>query len=292
MSANEAWTKFLSDVEQAMQELDCIELKQDVWFRGLTRSNYDLLPSLFRHFEKPNLPEGWGQARQLESDLFYEFLARAREAHGPSVSDWDVLFTMQHFRTPTRLLDWTEVLGIAVYFATLDVVETETKNPPPCVWLLNPCQLNKISWKFEDVVYPKFLGWKKDKKSYWDYGDLVATLRKVGWKYPVAIFPAQKSPRMHAQRAWFTIHGDAHIPINAIERIREKTLRQVKLPYEALPAAREFLKIAGLNHYSLFPDLENLSAFLKEKYSLVSGAYTTQIVRKTDKGLFRKKKSF
>ncbi|MBV8970101.1 MAG: FRG domain-containing protein [Verrucomicrobia bacterium] len=31
--------------------------------------------------------------------------------------DWDILFAMQQYRTPTRLLDWTEGLGVALYFA-------------------------------------------------------------------------------------------------------------------------------------------------------------------------------
>ena len=42
---------------------------------------------------------------------------RARELHAGTQSDLDVLFSMHHFGTPTGLLDWTETLGVAVYFA-------------------------------------------------------------------------------------------------------------------------------------------------------------------------------
>jgi hypothetical protein len=34
---------------------------------------------------------------------------------------------MQHYGTPTRLLDWTQVLGIALYFAVLGVDEFREK---------------------------------------------------------------------------------------------------------------------------------------------------------------------
>ena len=31
-------------------------------------------------------------------------------------SDWGVVFSMQHFSLPTRLLDWTESFACAVFF--------------------------------------------------------------------------------------------------------------------------------------------------------------------------------
>jgi hypothetical protein len=33
-------------------------------------------------------------------------------------NDWHTLVNMQHYGIPTRLLDWTSVLGVAVFFAT------------------------------------------------------------------------------------------------------------------------------------------------------------------------------
>ena len=32
-------------------------------------------------------------------------------------NEWELLIDMQHYYIPTRLLDWSENLGIAIYFA-------------------------------------------------------------------------------------------------------------------------------------------------------------------------------
>ena len=274
MKTHESWTKFLDDIERARKELGCEKNKQESWFRGHTNGDiYKLLPSLFRCFQRPDEAQRkkkgeWYKVRQVESDLFYEFSTRAREAHASEMSDWDILFAMQHYETPTRLLDWTEVLGVAVFFAVLDVKDEEPETPDPCVWVLNPYRLNKISWDLEDIVSPPFLGWDDDDYDYWTYGEMVASTYNFGWDSPVAIFPRQKTERMRSQKAWFTIHGDDHVPMEEIARVRKHALRKVRLPKEAIEAARSFLGEAGLSHYSIFPDLANLSIDLKKKYDL------------------------
>ena len=199
----------------------------------------------------------------MEKDLFWEFSARARELHGNIEGDWDILFAMQHYGTPTRLLDWTEILGVAVYFATLGLAATgglanvRREISPPCVWVLNPYAMNKWSGWGDDLVYPANLG---------SYEDLLGG-DKIGWEKPVAIYPRQRNQRVHAQQAWFTIHGDKFMPIEGFGK-HGTFVKKVTLPFEALPAAREFLLHAGLNHFTLFGDLPSLSKHLIEKNEL------------------------
>ena len=268
-----AWIEFLKRIENARNELNCSQgAEEEAWFRGHIRSDFALLPSLFRHFEKPN-GKNWDDVWATESDLFWEFSARARELHGTTDSDWDCLFAMQHHGTPTRLLDWTEVLGVAVYFATLGVDETQTKDkdgkslPPPCVWVLNPNQINLASdWETYDLISPTYLGWDDSEETSYSYGDILLE-DGIGWKHPVAIYPRQKTARIHAQQGWFTIHGNEFKPLETIKN-SDRFLRKIELPFEALPEARDFMNHAGLNHYSLFPDLDNLSKHLRQKYRL------------------------
>ncbi len=266
-SGQEAWQQFLSAIGAGCEEIGCpLGGEQEAWFRGQTNAErYRLLPGLFRGVEAPDSEPGWTHVRQVESDLFYEFSTRARELHESNMSDWDILFAMQHYGTPTRLLDWTETLGVAVYFATCRLPVEPGDLAPPCVWILNPYRLNGISWVGEDLVHPPYLGWDRESGEHWEYGDMVAGTAPMGWKFPVAIYPRQKTSRMHSQRAWFTIHGDKHRPMESMKRLMG-ALRKVSLPWEAVGAAREFLRHAGLDQYALFPDLQNLSDHLRAKY--------------------------
>ena len=74
----------------------------------------------------------------------YQFFAALPEAMncdvvGPDATDFEVLVTMQHYLAPTRLLDWTENLLVALHFA---VTETDDDDRDAALWILNARRLN------------------------------------------------------------------------------------------------------------------------------------------------------
>lgn len=128
---------------------------EELWFRGVSMRTYSLIPSLFRCFvdKAPSIK----QLRDLESDLFFEFLAKARFTQGAGLTEWDVLFLMQHYRAPTRLLDWTEVLHVAVYFAV--AYRATEEHEPARIYVMNPYLWNKKHGYGRDLYAPRYFGW-------------------------------------------------------------------------------------------------------------------------------------
>ncbi len=255
------WPEFLSDVERARERL-AFEPREECFFRGHADRTWELLPTLFRHARTVGLsPE---DTVDLESDLFWEFNARAQELHHQSLSDWDYLFFMRHHGVITRVLDWTEGLGVALYFALeryrIDAIDGSTA---PCIWLLNPYALNlhKSCWEVRDLVSPRYLGYLADDDETYDYGELVDR-NLFHWTMPVAIYPIQRSNRVRAQRGWFTIHGTDQRPL---EQQAPENLAQVLLPMQALRDAIGFLEQAGLNEYTIYADLDALARELHRK---------------------------
>jgi hypothetical protein len=147
---SEAWADFLRSVDSERKAL-AFEEGEDCFFRGHRESSWSLLPTLLRHCRDNNL-KAPPDIRNLEASLYFEFRSRARELHDHSLSQWDILFSMRHHGLATRLLDWTTVLGVAVFFALREA----TKESTPCVWLLNPYALNQISWEERDLVAPEY----------------------------------------------------------------------------------------------------------------------------------------
>lgn len=269
----DAWQDFLQNILRAKKELD--EEKTEfceIWYRGLSRSDHRLLPSLFRNYLEPNEDDTWTHIWEGEQDLYFEFASRARELHGVVDDDWDILCTMQHYGVPTRLLDWTETLAVGVYFA----LHGFSKGPgiptvfdpkaPPCVWLLNPYELNVYSaGGARDLFDPKNLGWDEGEKAYYGYSELFFE-GGMCWDDPIAIYPRQRTTRMQVQRGWFTIHGDNFVDMTMLEH-QDKFLRRVDIPLAAEAAAREYLISAGIELFTLFPDLSNLAVHLAREYA-------------------------
>lgn len=224
---------------------------EECFYRGEPKSGNDLLPSLLRKSDYGDKGLEW-----TESALFYEFYTRARSLHQLTNDDWDVLFYMRHHGAPTRLIDWTETLGVALYFA---IKKRPDKTSPSTLWLLNPYLLNEITWAKRNLISPRFL------HKGWTYSDFLVHPTSFKIEYPVAIYPPQKSDRMLAQRGWFTFHGTNKEPINKVKKL-EPCHRKIEIPPELVKPIRGFLKRAGINEFTMFPDLTGLSKYLKKKY--------------------------
>jgi len=246
---------FFTEIEAARDHLG-FQYNEECLYRGHADGSWPLLPTLLRHCHLNNITE-IEKVRYLDANLFWEFQARARELHSQSLSSWDALFFMRHHGVATRLLDCTEVLGIAIWFA----IGNETKTSNPCIWLLNPYRLNehKLSWDYRDIIAPQYLE---------DYEDLMATeAMDFSWEYPVTLYPIQKSARLHAQRGYFTIHGSRLKPL---EKLYQNAVSKVIIPDKIIDELKCFLDVAGINGHSLFPDLDYLAKYLHKKYSIIN----------------------
>jgi len=252
------WDAFLGRIARARRAVGADE--DNAWYRGQLRSEWALLPSLLR------LPDDVDSS-EVEVDLYYEFAARARELHSARLDSWEILLIMRHHGLATRLLDWTDKLGIALYFALHDWHDEPSEveaNRLPVVWVLNPFELNAASgsWEDEYLVSPSDLF---QDTGFTEYVDVIKNREDWPYRKPVAIYPRQVSSRQQAQGGWFTIHGKSSKPL---DQIAKAAVRKVVLTPGAVRAGKEFLKIAGLNEYLLFPDLDGLARSLHDRYGL------------------------
>ena len=81
----------------------------------------------------------------------------------------------------------------------------------------------------------------------------------------------QRNPRLHAQRAWFTIQGNDLKPLNESRSyFTDDYVQEVILPFSAVGEAKRFLRLASIDHYLLFADLPSLSLQINLKRGLIT----------------------
>lgn len=261
---NESWLNFFKEIAQAKKDLG-FEKNEECFYRGHSSVDHKLVPGLFRDVA-PKSKKISEALWDIESSMFYEFRSRAKEIHQGNLTDWDILFYMQHHGVKTRLLDWTENLGVAFYFSLLG---KGNENFSPCIWLLNPYRLNWKYHKSADLFSPENLAiWNKKEEEYNSYADLLLdtdTSHIFWWNEPVALYPIRNVDRLASQGGYFTIHGN---DIRAIEEIivKENNIwKQIVIPLDAIEDCKLFLEQAGINEFTMFPDLDGLAKYLNRK---------------------------
>ena len=105
---------------------------ETLFFRGHANPNYTLLPSIMRTFK----------LRQNESKLYHELLINCPEDFEKCRTHLEKLVKMQHYGLPTRLLDITRNLLVALYFACEDQLDSYG-------------ELVLISANNQDIKYPQ-----------------------------------------------------------------------------------------------------------------------------------------
>lgn len=233
-----AWNDFLAEVKHAENALGN---PREVWYRGHSREDWNLIPSLIREND-------W---EQKEKELFLEFTKTASRLFEKRNSDWETLFDMQHYWIPTRLLDWTTVMGVAIAFI-LHNNYSDSENS--ALYILDPVSLNRLSGREDVINVPEDKGFDY-KTIYWEK-------RPVQIEKPLAIRPGQQSDRIRAQKGVFTVHG---IPGSGFENAAVDCYRKIILPSEAKEEAKDFLKWANLDEYTIYPDIVGMAHHIKRK---------------------------
>ena len=214
-----------------------------VWWRGHASSEWQLIPQVFRTKEMA----------AKEKSLILRFLTKAgtRYPSCPSLNDnagW--MFLMQHYGLPTRLLDWSESILVAAYFACLDQSDRDGE-----IWCLLPYHLNNEKIGSAEIPLPY-------NTKIQPFFQAVMGKNEIEGDQAVAVFPLESDPRMLAQRGTYTIHSSP-IPLNELPNA-QKFLLRVPVPATLKATLSKELWNLGIRRSHLFPDLQNLAAELKE----------------------------
>ena len=221
-----------------------------------------------------------------EIDAFVEYSFRS--GTGGSRTSWQTLAEMQHHGVPTRLLDWTEVLSVALYFSLgryrkeleagwtsasringSSVSDRYRRNffipdilKVPSIWILNPFLLSDGSTRRKRI-------WDLTMDPAFDYYNCFFVRQEWHFRKPIPMVSPWVSQRIAAQQGLFTVFGYRQEPL---EEQSPKVIREVKIdPPAAVYAVRHLIEFCGITHYSLFRDLDSLGSRMREEYLPGSG---------------------
>ncbi|MBM2711050.1 FRG domain-containing protein [Mesorhizobium caraganae] len=231
------------------------------WFRGVRDSKYDLRPSLYRH-ETITAP---AELLELEWLLLSDFRHQAppfiRKLPDDNI---ELLFLMQHYRVPTRLLDWSENPFIALFFALENAKQEDGgKEKEAAVWVLDPAKLNATVHKNRDSADRIFGAYTGDLEGYRPSGEGKALSQKL----PCAVYGIHNSPRIVAQRGSFVMYGKETAPIEDQETLVSvpRLLRKLTVPAKAKRMMFEHLFNMGISDSVVYPDLDGLGREIRNR---------------------------
>jgi hypothetical protein len=169
---------------------------------------------------------------------------------------------MQHFGVPTRLLDWSENLMVALFFAgvPLESSYSDPVDDPPVIWSLDPLRWNQLYGPFGDNAATSIF--TTDDPELETYAPHSATTPARAdnkrQKTPVAMYGIHNSPRIVAQRGTFTIAGPDLRSFDEYAEKSETVLWKLILDYGRETIQKD-LTALGVTQSMIFPDLVGLS---------------------------------
>ncbi len=232
-------------------------------FRGQSDVNWQLQPSLLRYFNTNTTAEA---ALEIERLALKEFKENAHIHLSPNtfatttdtISWWTM---MQHYGSPTRLLDWTTSIYVAAYFATNGEYHTDG-----AIWIVHIHTLDNIMCQNgSSNNIPKIEG---EIRQLYFANDPPTTMTFCGRN--------NKSDRMISQQGIFSIsrsvlgdHGEL------LDQAFNNTSDKLHYAKVIVPAALKHelarrLRTMNITANALFPGIDGLGRSIAELVRLAS----------------------
>ncbi len=257
---------------------DIVETK--FLFRGHgNHDKYKLEPKIFRI--KKTQYGSITQYSQLEYNILADFISEAK-AYEKNILDNDTqawLEMAQHYKVPTRLLDFTENPLVALYFACRSKTETVA-----AVWILNEKSYEKKIWNVP------FLKLTLDSQAI-----VNAIIEReilllgnpqrnnmIEYKYPWIYKPRYRDERMKLQSSMFMIWGSLsgaltdmlaendYMNFDDTEVVDPDTagfICALEVNPEKKSEILKQLDMLGINEKFIYPGLDGIGKSIAKKYS-------------------------
>lgn len=265
-----------------------------IWFRGQSKEEYSLTPSIFRK-NNNKITE--------EISIVNHFKQRCVELSENCNNQMEWLTIMQHYSLPTRLLDWSESPLIALYFAVCDAEDSASDKA--ALYALNAWELNGYSTGNHNIISSsdyevsartnqsrsltkgelKRVFGHENRLDIFGLSEFGERLEDEGFATPIAVSPTHNSKRIIAQQGTMTVHGGKiyskqessyldhefqflYVP-ETIEKINKSQLLEKKPPvFRKIKVENKFkikkeLEAIGIHEGSLFPEVDNQSRFIR-----------------------------
>jgi hypothetical protein len=193
-----------------------------------------------------------------EGYISIEFRRRARPHLKELTSPFDWLCAMQHYAVPTRLLDWSESLAVALYF-TIRPIGTDLI--APTVWVLDPFRLNDLSHKGREII-PISTSVEVTANADIAFNEL-DNIEKFQTKLPLPVAPDFVFDRLANQNGTFTIHGTDSRPL---DKLVSADGRSMLLKFVAqrsrVNEIYDCIDLIAPSSDAVFPDMEGLKDYI------------------------------
>lgn len=231
-------------------------------FRGQAVASWSLIPSLLRELENCGIGSNT-KALEIENQLLEDFKAASHLYVSPGLLAslksrfvWWAL--MQHYGAPTRLLDWSNLFFVGLYFAVVD-----SQHEDGALWCLDKTTSGQLS---HDSVLSESPDDEDGPLSQPSEPSSIQDFRFYSFTAP------EKSERLLAQSGYFTCSN--HIAIDHASlvafrnyRLTDGRTKMVKLliPGRIKAECLRHLQSFNISAKTLFPGIDGFSRGLRDR---------------------------
>ena len=258
--------QYICSVQELMKQIENSDLYSQplahsrIWFRGQRQKGWPLTPGVYR-----DRLASKSEAQRLnhERRLTQDFRVQSAALRTGRETDEELYFLQQHYRMPTRLLDWTTSPLAGLFFAVEKLQGEEAAAEPDGVLsMMDASKLQLQNGEPRQAFGTEFRGIATARHSVFRKAVRIISQWHQD-QFPDFIIPVRPHYfdfRVSLQRSCFTFHVPKQPEITL--KIN-KTFTKFLIPGDAKPKIRGELNILGIDAFRIYGDLEHLSETLR-----------------------------